>query len=261
VGLADGKFVARVAALLAAPGRVRRVPPGAAPRFLATLPVSVLPVAPEVVERLGLFGLRRLGDLAGLPLGAVQAQFGSEGRRAWRLARGLDDTPLLPQDFPIVLQDRFAFDPPVVTRDVVALAARHLLGRLVEHPLFQFRAARGLTFRAHTGDGQTWERRLTFRQPLSDPERMLLALRGKLAAFAPTAPVEAVALALTDLCAEGGTQASLPIAQRVGDRQQLREAIHQLRSHYGYSPIAKIVEVEPWSRIPERRRALIDYDP
>src|SRR5581483_9299651 len=175
---------------------------------------------------------------------AVEAQFGPEGRRAWRLARGIDDTPLVPHEPPASLEDRFAFDPPVATSDVVALAARHLLGRLVEHPLFRYRAARGLVFRAHTSDGQTWERRLTFRQALSDPERMRIALRGKLAAFAPAAPVEAIAIVLTGLCAEGGAQASLPLARRVGDRQQLREVVQQLRSNYGYSPIAKIVEVE-----------------
>jgi DNA polymerase-4/protein ImuB len=38
-------------------------------------------------------------------------------------------------------------------------------------------------------------------------------------------------------------------------------AIHQLKHRYGESPLYHVVEVEPWSRIPERRHALISYDP
>jgi len=37
--------------------------------------------------------------------------------------------------------------------------------------------------------------------------------------------------------------------------------VRQLKARYGRSPVAQVVEVEPWSRIPERRHALIDYDP
>ena len=39
------------------------------------------------------------------------------------------------------------------------------------------------------------------------------------------------------------------------------EAARQLKQRYGESPLAYVVEVEPWSRIPERRFALISYDP
>jgi len=42
--------------------------------------------------------------------------------------------------------------------------------------------------------------------------------------------------------------------------EPLRDAIEQLKSRFGFNPIAKIVEVEPWSRIPERRLALMTYD-
>jgi hypothetical protein len=30
---------------------------------------------------------------------------------------------------------------------------------------------------------------------------------------------------------------------------------------FGHSPVAQVVGVEPWSRLPERRYALMDYDP
>jgi len=37
--------------------------------------------------------------------------------------------------------------------------------------------------------------------------------------------------------------------------------VRQLKVRFGRSPMTQVVEVEPWSRLPERRFALMDYDP
>ena len=41
----------------------------------------------------------------------------------------------------------------------------------------------------------------------------------------------------------------------------LREAVKELKLKLGYSPLYRVVEVDPWSRIPERRHALLNFDP
>jgi DNA polymerase-4/protein ImuB len=41
----------------------------------------------------------------------------------------------------------------------------------------------------------------------------------------------------------------------------LANAVAMLKQRYGPSPLFRIVEVEPWSRIPERRHALVSFDP
>jgi hypothetical protein len=40
--------------------------------------------------------------------------------------------------------------------------------------------------------------------------------------------------------------------------RQVQEAMRQLRAQHGRALVGKVVEVEPWSRIPERRAALVD---
>ncbi len=50
----------------------------------------------------------------------------------------------------------------------------------------------------------------------------------------------------------------LPPGERLA---QLEEAIRQLRSCYNRPPVLRIVPVEPWSRIPERRWTLVPCDP
>ena len=58
------------------------------PQFLAPLPLTLLPLERRRYEELESLGVRKLGQLAGLPGGAVAERLGPDGRRAWGLARG-----------------------------------------------------------------------------------------------------------------------------------------------------------------------------
>jgi len=93
VGVAGAKFPAYLAARSAAPGEAVKVGEDA-PGFLVRFPVEVLPLPWEVIARLRGFGLHTLGQLAAMPVGPLQAQFGRRGRLAWELARGIDPRPL-----------------------------------------------------------------------------------------------------------------------------------------------------------------------
>lgn len=41
----------------------------------------------------------------------------------------------------------------------------------------------------------------------------------------------------------------------------LKEAVKELKLKLGHSPLYRVVEVDPWSRIPERRHALLNFEP
>ena len=41
----------------------------------------------------------------------------------------------------------------------------------------------------------------------------------------------------------------------------VRDAVRELKLRLGHSPLYRVVEVDPWSRIPERRHALLSFDP
>ena len=43
--------------------------------------------------------------------------------------------------------------------------------------------------------------------------------------------------------------------------QAARHAVQEIKLRIRKSPLYHIIEVQPWSRIPERRYALIDYEP
>jgi len=237
------------------------VPPGSGAAFLADLSIEDLPVSPEMKRRLRLFGLRTLGELGQLPQSAVLAQFGSEGARAWQLAHGIDRTPIIPYVPPKSVTERLAFVALVDTADALLAAVRTLLGRALHQPTTRGRAARALRLRVHLENGHTWEREATFREPVGGSERMLLALRLKIDGAELPAPFTEVELTLLGLCGENALQLNLFTSERGRQLGRVAEAARQLKSRYGRPILAKVIEVEPWSRIPERRFALIDYDP
>jgi hypothetical protein len=235
--------------------------PGEEQAFLAKLSVEDLPVSVEMRRRLRQFGLRTLGELARLPQGAVGAQFGPEGVRAWELAHGVDRAPIVPYRVPSQLHERLEFPAPVDTWDALLAAVRTLLRRALHRREAYGRAARSLRLRVHLEDGHVWERGVTFREPVSSLDRMLLALRSKIEGAELPAPFCEVELTVLNLCGESSSQGNLFTQRRARQLTRLAEAARQLRARYGHAVLSRVLEVEPWSRIPERRFALIDYDP
>jgi protein ImuB len=133
VGIADGVFVARLAAR-----RSVIVPAGGSAEYVAPWPVTVLD-DDELAGLLVRLGLPTLGAVAALASDAVLARFGSEGRRIHELARGIDPGPSVLVAPPPDLVERTELDPPAERVDVAAFAAKELADRLLERL-----AARGL---------------------------------------------------------------------------------------------------------------------
>src|SRR5207247_6185728 len=88
IGAAGRRFAALAAASVARPGQTVVVADSELPQFLAPLPLTLLPLERGRYEELEALGVRKLGELAGLPGGAVAERLGPDGRRAWGLARG-----------------------------------------------------------------------------------------------------------------------------------------------------------------------------
>lgn len=262
LGLADTRFTAAIAARAAAPGEARAVEPAEAAGFLAVQPASWLPLGTAVLERLRLFGITTIGGLAALPAHAVQAQFGTPGWRAWLAARGEDPTPLRPRPFEAERVIEVAqHEPPLIGREAVTLTVEQLLGRALRQPRALRRFVRSVRVRATTEGDQLWERTQVLREPTGDPDRIWHAVRPLLEYAEYPGPIATLELELGGLTAESGRQSSLLDAERVRRRDQMDEMVRHLKLRYGLSPVARMVEVEPWSRIPERRWALMDYDP
>ena len=258
VGVANGKFPAYTVALSAAAGRARRAPEHIG-SFLRPLPITLLPTSWEIKERLESFGLHSLGDVATLSFNAMQGAFGKEGARLWHLANGEDNTPLNPRSHDIVITQEISFVSPTVWMPTIVSALEGLLVKAFNDPRLRGRYARVVHLEAQVHNGLTWTRRVAFREPVGDKNRALLALQRNLARVSSLpGPLETLSATFSHLTGESARQESL-----FGDlrrQAQIDNAIRQLRAKLGPKPVLyQIREVEPWSRIPERRRVLVPY--
>ena len=258
LGVGEGRFPAYLAALHAGPGRAYRSPREMG-QFIAPFPVDVLPVPWAVKARLHSFGLDTLGNIASLPLGPFQAQFGKMGTEIWWLAQGVDDTPLLPQRREESVMESLTFPAPTAHLEPLLLAVDSLLGRLFARPEMRGRYTRLALLKGNVSSKPAWERRIVFKTPVGDRRRAYLVIKGSLENVALPGLLEDMRVTLKELVGEAGLQESL--FREVRRREQLRQTIAQLKVSQGRNPIYQVREVEPWSRIPERRLALVTYDP
>ena len=259
VGVAGGKFPAYVAAATAEGGRATKVPQDVA-RFLSGLSVNLLPLSWENKTRLQRFGIYTLGQLANLPIGAVQAQLGTQGRRAWELAGGLDSSPLVAHRSEPTVDESLSFPSPVVTWQPILTALEVLLGRAFARPEVSGRYVRSATLESHVFRRPPWVKRFTFKEALSSKERVLFALKSRMDSLTLPGPLEDMKLTLAGFTGESGIQTNLFFDVR--KREQLKEMMRQLEVHLGGKPpIYQLKEIEPWSRIPERRQVLVPFDP
>src|ERR1700675_1663648 len=92
VGLSCNKFLAKIASDLDKPRGFAALDQDEAREMLADRPVGfIYGVGPATQEKLLQRGFRTIADLARGGGGELMKQFGTEGRRLWRLGRGLDD--------------------------------------------------------------------------------------------------------------------------------------------------------------------------
>jgi DNA polymerase-4 len=97
VGLSCNKFLAKIASDMDKPRGFAALDQVEAREMLAEKPVGfIFGVGPATQERLSQRGFRTIADLQRADETALMKQFSTEGRRLWRLARGIDDRCVVP---------------------------------------------------------------------------------------------------------------------------------------------------------------------
>jgi hypothetical protein len=103
----------------------------------------------------------------------------------------------------------------------------------------------------------TWRREVTLRQATAARERLHLVLAPKLAEL--PAPIEQLSLEAVSLGPPIGDQLSFRRPDERERHRRLREALRQTRATVGTEALLRVLEVDPASRIPERRAVLTPF--
>lgn len=261
IGVADAKFPALVAARTAPTLGARRVPADAR-AFLAPHSIDMLPLPPGTRSGLRRFGLRTMGDAASLREGALADRFGPPGERAWRLSRGIDDSPFVPLRAEQAVAEHTPLPFPSTSIEVLSVAVDSLLRRAYARPDMRGRYAGAADLECILSRTSAWARPFRFKHPAGRWEQAARVVRSGLEADHPRAPVEEVTLSLSDLTGESGMQLGLIEEARDRRERRLVEVDRRLRGRMnGAHALYRIVEVAPWHPAPELRALRIPLDP
>jgi nucleotidyltransferase/DNA polymerase involved in DNA repair len=258
VGAAERRFAALAAATVARSGQVLIVSDRQTRDFLAPLPLTLLPVEQERREELEELGVKKLGQLAGLPGAAVAERLGPDGRRAWSLARGEKRGRVRARKVATELVETLEFPEAVANELTLRRALGALLDRLLARPERGDRAVRKLALSAKLVGGGSWRRTVTLRDATADRDRLRVALAPKLAEL--PAPIVKLGLEVVELAQSVGQQLELVRAEGAEVRAHLSEGLRQVRAGAGSGAVCSVVEVAPWSRMPEQRALLVPRD-
>jgi protein ImuB len=258
IGVAPTRFSSYAAALYARRRRSNRIVEGAVRAFLAPLPIGLLRSRrgledlPETLERLG---IRTLGELAALPASALSERFGHPGLLALELAQGLD-TPLEPRRPSELVMERLTL-PEAASGLQLERALELLIARVLAHRERRGRSLRKLALSARFVEGGGWRVSVPLRRPTVDLAKLRLALAPRLADL--PAPAESLAVEIEAFGPPAHDQNVLVEDPSELRRSRLGEAVRHVRRAAGEQALMRVLEVDPDSRLPERRAVLAPF--
>jgi protein ImuB len=258
VGAATRRFAALAAANVARPGQALVVSDERSKEFLAPLPLRLLGLDERRREELEALGVKRVGQLAGLPGAAVAERLGPDGRSAWGQARGGKRGRIRGRRPPAEVAEMLEFPEAVGNELTLRRALATLIQTALARPERADRFVRKVALSARLVGGASWRRTLTFRDPAGDPDRIRIALGPKINEV--PAPVMALRLELVELTEETGRQLELVKTEGAELQTRLKEGLRQVKASTGGGAVATVVEVAPWSRIPEARAIFVPQD-
>jgi nucleotidyltransferase/DNA polymerase involved in DNA repair len=202
IGVANNKFLAKLASDLEKPDGLTVVEPGAEEEFLHPLPVERLWGVGDVTARkLHQAGIWTIGDIADSPSGLLERQFGKHsGSRLRRLSHGEDDRPVETGGERKQISRETTFLTDTDDRDLIE---RTLLG-LTEEVTARLRrkglAARTVTVKLRLAPFETHTKRHTVEEDLTTTETVWPIARQLLAAADPgDRPIRLIGVGVSSL--------------------------------------------------------------
>jgi DNA polymerase IV len=172
LGVSTSKVVSKIASDRRKPGGITVVPPGNEARFLAPLPVRVLPgVGPRAEERLRGAGIETIGGLAALSDVELKGVIhGSLGPLLRDRARGIDprDLELELEQVSVSAEDTFARD--VSEREVLHAEVRRLAELVSQRLRSSGLSGRTVTAKLRYGDFSIRTRSTTLGAAIDDAQ-------------------------------------------------------------------------------------------
>jgi hypothetical protein len=157
-----------------------------------------------------------------------------------------------------VVEGELSVESPLETIDALLVAIDRLLDRLVVVLKSRNQVCGEIRLCFHLDGQEAWRESLALKEPTDSKRRILALLKRRLETVHLCTGVTIVRLGLAQLGGEEAKQGPLLSGERVRQEEQLRRLAGRLQARFGENPLKKVVQVDPDSRIPERRAVLTD---
>ncbi|MCL4814691.1 MAG: hypothetical protein KJ061_19565, partial [Vicinamibacteraceae bacterium] len=142
------------------------------------------------------WGIRTLGQLAALPAGAVHARMGALGTRWHRLARGLDERPLVPAREAEIFEESMALEWPIEGLEPLSFVLARLLDPLCQRLERRDQGATALRTALRLVTREVHVRVVPLPAPLRDPKVLRTLVLLDLEGHPPPAGIDEIWLAV-----------------------------------------------------------------
>ena len=177
---------------------------------IANLPVEGLRLDAPILETFLKLGLRRIGDLYGMPRAPLVRRFGEQPVTRLDQALGAIDEPIEPRRPPPAFRTRLAFAEPIGRPEDIAAATSRLLAALCRQLEQAGVGARSLEIALYRVDGAVDRTSIGTSRPNRDNPRLMKLFEERLGELDPGFGVELMLLAAPEVEAFSGTQDMLP---------------------------------------------------
>ena len=221
VGVAPNKFLAKLASEAAKPkatptgpqpgAGVFVVAPGEELAFLHPLPVrAIWGVGPQTQKVLDRLAVRTVADLATLELDRLVRAVGeAHGRHLWRLARGIDDRPVVPDQRPKSISHEETFAVDLTDPERIRVEAVRMADAVGDRLRASGYSGRTVTVKVRFHDFRTITRSLTLPTAVDAGTDVARAAKELLAAVDPSSGIRLLGVGVTNLDPAGAVQLSL----------------------------------------------------
>ncbi|MGX1161535.1 DNA polymerase-4 [Arthrobacter sp. SLBN-100] len=248
VGIAETKFVAKIASTRCKPDGLLLIGPDQTVPYLHSLPVGALwGIGAKTAEVMARMGIRTVADVAATPVSSLRKMLGATGAHVHQLAWGQDPRPVTPVrlEKSIGAEETFAVDTAddaLLHRELLRLAHR-TAGRLRSSGM----VARTIALKLRFADFSTITRSRTVQTPVDSAQLIYGVALQLLDAVDRPMTVRLVGVRAEQLEDAATTSLQLSIDRRDDNWRAAEQALDQVARKFGNKSVLPARLLEPGS--------------
>jgi DNA polymerase IV len=238
VGLSYCKFLAKVASDLQKPRGFSVIGQAEALYFLAPRPVTTIwGVGKAFNSTLEADGIRTIGQLQQMEEGELMRRYGSMGQRLFRLARGMDERDVHPNDPAKSVSAETTFFDDISRHDDLVPVLRHLSEKVSARLKKQAVAGHTVVLKMKTADFKSRTRNRRLEDPTQLADRIFRTGLALMERETDGTKFRLLGIGVTDLCDPALADPPDLVDQQAGRRAAAEAAMDRLRDKFGKASV------------------------